>query len=214
MEYKDFYELIDNNNDISGLVERYNADKSLNYFTEDGIIKIKKSTKPQLDKILNYTIETNIEVAFGALFDEEQNCIVEFISGDIGNSDYCDWFSDNFLDIIIEKSKDKNLKVLLSHTHPCWEDKKYGAICSKIFYSGELIKDSINDNNKEMFDRFLKDKSYLKYGGDYLEQNYLSLKYENVSDLFLISSPKINQIGIFRVGDNGDIYYRRWEFID
>jgi hypothetical protein len=240
---EDFYHKIKRakeTNSLQKLIKEHNGDINLTYLTNPEPIFIKKQAihnekKDSLEHIFQSSAEKNLEVAFTGIFNKEDRIITNFLGGEAIDSGYCDWKEGDLLEKTREKLNEKN-KMMMNHTHPVFKkgadiQRKYGAICSKIYYSDEApakrdikndplvafsfdeIKEEYRENyDEELFNKIKKSGSYKNYGGDYCELALWSNE-KDVSSFFAIGSPRLNQLGIFELKDGGHIIYHPWKII-
>ncbi len=245
MQLEDFYYKIKKakeNNSLQKLIKEHSGDVNLDYQIDPRPVFIKNKAinnfdneKDSLKYIFNSSAETNLEVPFTGIFNEKNKIITDFLGGDSVDSGYCDWREGNLLEKTRNKLNREN-KMMMNHTHPVFKGeeeikRKYGAICSKIYYSDEApekrdiqndslvafsfdeIKEEYGENyDEELFEKIKKSGLYKNYGGDYCELALWS-KEKDVSNFFAIGSPRINQLGIFELKDKGRIIYHPWKII-
>jgi hypothetical protein len=223
VNWTDFYDILAENiksNSVNKLISKLNGDQNISLLLaqKNKIIRIKPqafyerlSGENSLEYIFNRTKQYGFEIPFSGLIDESTLTIHRIFKGCDGNNDCCDWTKENLINKSKEHASKKDLKVALGHTHPVFLkengkiSKAYGALCSKIYYSEEELERFGDRISKQILDSEL----YKKYGGDYCEM-FMRSKGELMSDYFFIMSPRLEQLGIFRIEEDGKITYYKW----
>ena len=234
---EDFYNLIEHaleNDYIDKLVQDYKGDSTLTYSISSEVVTIPNnvfSGKNSLENISNkskgryeYTQENGkigkylaIEIAFAGIFDEKNLNLKEILIGGVGNQTACFWEDGKLLKNSYRKAKESGLKVILNHTHPViqrneGEIRNYGALPSWVPY--ECEEDFNNYVKDEKIKNMLKNSGLCeKYGADYCEILVRSKNVKNTSNFAMIMSPRLNQLGIFQLKEEGQIIYHPWKIV-
>jgi hypothetical protein len=198
------------NNSVGSLFKKYNADPNIKIGISLDIITIDskafyETNNNSLTFIFNEAYRTNNEIAFSGLIDENNLYISEFVRGETGDHNGCDWDSGDLLPYSYERALDQGNKVILGHTHPA----SYGAICSNRYWSKwqlEKYKDFVTLKN-------LETGLYRKYGGDYCELYIRAMEDHFISNFSAIMNPWENHLGIFELDLNkkGSVIYHPWQ---
>ncbi|MFO7964047.1 MAG: hypothetical protein R6U50_09025 [Desulfobacterales bacterium] len=210
---EDFFYIVEKaiqNHSEGALLKRYNADPNIRLFLSHDIITIdpKAFYEPNNHSIASITREayhTHNEVAFTGIIDEENRHIPEFVRGETGNWDGCDWDAGDLLPRSYEKALDQEKKVSLGLTHP----GSYGAICSNRYWSQRQLagfKDYFTQKN-------VKTGLYREYGGDYCELYIRAMEDHFISRFSLIANPWENHLGVFELDleNKGNVIYHPWD---
>jgi hypothetical protein len=203
---------------VNDLISRLHADPNINLSINPKPIMISNyafykshSGYDSLEQIFDRSAQLNREIPFAGIIDEKQLLITEFIRGVTGDQNGCDWQAGPLLQKAYKKASELDKKVILGHTHPKlkYEDgkpKPYGAICSRIYYTEEDLK---QDNEESRL--ILKSGLHDKYGGDYLIMFMMAQTINLISPFFSIMSPRENQVGFFEIKEKGKVVYHPWK---
>jgi len=224
---KDFYHKLDiaiNENEVGKLIKTYRGDSTLTYQVNPSPIRMDEKASESLSEIYNKSLgqfpykqedgEEGLflaqEIAFTGIIDEDHRLIKDFIMGETGSKDMCDWDEGNLMELSYEKAKESNSKIVLGHTHPVifplkGEKRQYGALPSCISYTKKDITKYVLDT--KISDSMLKSKVYEKYWGDYCELFTRAKEIDEVSNFAMIVSPALDQFGIFEVKKKGRVIY-------
>lgn len=203
---------------VDNLITRLHADPNISLSIDPKPVMISDyafykshSGYNSLEHIFNRAAQLNKEIPFAGIIDAQQLLITEFIKGRIGSQDCCDWQAGPLLSKAYKKASGLDKKVLLGHTHPKlkYKDgrlKPYGALCSRIYYTEEDLKQDNEDSRL-----ILKSGLHDKYGGDYLIMFMMAQTIDPVSSFFSIMSPREKQVGFFEVKEKGKVIYHPWQ---
>ena len=197
---------------VAGFLERWRADPRITLAIAASPMRITRrafcssvSGRDSLEYIYGLSACLHREVAFAGVIDERRKLISEFVRGATGVHGLCDWNAGDLLQRVAARAKISGGKICLGHTHP----KKYGAICSRVYWSRQDLERSAD----KMLQQVLKKGLYKNYGGDYAEM-FLWSRQKNFSRYFLILSPKERQIGIFETQKKGLVVYHPWQIAE
>jgi len=198
------------NNVVAELLSQNNADTNITLGISHDIITINpkavfKSKDNSILSIFNEAYRTKNEVAFTGIIDEQNLYISEFIRGETGNWNGCDWDIGNLLPDSYEKALDQGKKVSLGHTHP----ESYGAICSNSYWSKSELEGFEDFVTLNMLETGL----YQRYGGDYSELYIRAMEDHFISNFSIILNPWKNQLGVFELSlkNEGSVIYHPWQ---
>jgi|GEM_PF-2614256 len=217
----DFYDILNDSiksNSVDKLVSELNGDPNVALLLapEDHVMKIKPeafykklSSKDSLEYIFDSSRKSGFEIPFSGLIDESILTLFKTFKGCTGNKSFCYWTHGTLLDRSREYALNNDFEVGLGHSHPVNRGNKYGALCSNISYTRKELEGFKDETSKKILESGL----YEKYGGDYCEMLVRS-KDKLMSKYFIIMSPKLGQMGIFRLEEGGRTIFHRWTVCD
>lgn len=212
---RDFYDILSEaicENRLDDLIKESSADSYLRYSLSDIPVVLSKEAFNSLENIFNIGKIRGIEVPFAGLIDgkDEIPRILNFYKGINGTRHICYWEKGNLLENAVEKARVSGTDVSLGHSHPVFYDshgrieRAYGAVCSMIHYTAKDLK-----GTDKMLNEIKKSGLYKSFGGDFCEI-YLRSHKPNMSSYSWILSPRLDQAGVFKVMDSGQVEYHPW----